>query len=411
MTDVRTALVIGGGVAGPVAAMALRKAGIEATVYEAYEGTADGVGGGLGLATNGLNALKIIGVDDAVRAAGVPVSAMVIESWTGKRLAEFGVTAGPPVLYSVWRTDLYRTLYDQAAAQGIRIEHGKRLTRATEHADGVTASFADGTTASADILIGADGVRSTVRSLIDPTAPAPGYTGLLGFGGFVEADAGVGLPSTSGAMHMCFGKKAFFGYLVEPSGRIGWFANLPSKQQLTVEEANAVGGVEWLRQLTDAFAGDRTPARAILDGVAPERMVIVGGLEIMRSAPVWSRGRMVIVGDAAHVPSNSSGQGASMAVEGAVELARCLRDLPTLAEAFATYDRLRRPRIDRIIAGAERNNNHKAAGPVARILRDLTMPTMMKLLAKPERMAWQNDYLIDWDAPVQSVPTPALAGK
>jgi FAD-dependent urate hydroxylase len=409
MTDVRTALVIGGGVAGPVAAMALKRAGIEATVYEAYDSTADGVGAALGLATNGLNALKIIGVDDAVRAIGTPVSSMVIESWTGKRLAEFGVTAGPPILYTVWRTDLYRTLYDQARAQGIRVEHGKRLTRATENSDGVTAHFADGTTARADILVGADGIRSTVRSLIDPAAPAPRYTGLLGFGGFVGA--GPGLSSTRGAMHMSFGKKAFFAYSVEPDGRIFWFANLPHKEQLNGQQANAVGGNEWLRRLEDVFAGDRTPAPDILRQVQPEQLVIVGGLEIMPSAPVWSRGRMVIVGDAAHAPSPSSGQGASMAIEGAVELARCLRDLPTVAEAFATYDRLRRPRVDRITAAAERNNSHKAAGPVARVLRDLTMPTLMKMLAKPERMAWQNGYLIDWATPAQLAEVPALAGK
>jgi len=126
--------------------------------------------------------------------------------------------------------------------------------------------------------------------------------------------------------------------------------------------------------------------------------MIIGGLEIMRTAPVWSRGRTVLVGDAVHVPSPSSGQGASLAIESAVELARCLRDLPR-SEAFAAYDDLRRDRVTRIIKLAARTNSHKAAGPVARRLRDVFMPIAMKL-AKPEKAAWQYNYHIDWDAPV-----------
>ncbi len=90
MSDVRTALVIGGGIAGPVAAMALQKAGIDATVYEAYSGTADGVGGMLGLAPNGVRALGVLDAQDIVLRIGEPVQSMVMESWTGKRLAEFG---------------------------------------------------------------------------------------------------------------------------------------------------------------------------------------------------------------------------------------------------------------------------------------------------------------------------------
>lgn len=108
---------------------------------------------------------------------------------------------------------------------------------------------------------------------------------------------------------------------------------------------------------------------------------------------------MVLVGDSAHATSPSSGQGASLAVESAVQLARCLRDLPH-PEAFAAYEALRRERVEKIIAAAARTNSDKAAGPVARVLRDLFMPVAMKLLAKPEKMAWQYGYRIDWDAPV-----------
>ena len=102
-------------------------------------------------------------------------------------------------------------LYQEARRRGIRIEHGKRLVSAAETADDVTARFDDGTEATGDILIGADGIRSTVRTLIDAGAPDPSYAGLISFGARV---ANPGLPSTEGKMLMSFGKHAFFGYQV-----------------------------------------------------------------------------------------------------------------------------------------------------------------------------------------------------
>jgi 2-polyprenyl-6-methoxyphenol hydroxylase-like FAD-dependent oxidoreductase len=398
VTNVRTAIVIGGGIAGPVAAMALRQAGIDATVYESYHGTADGIGGGLGLAPNGLNALTTIGADARVRAVGLPVAGMGIQSWTGKDLARFGTAGGEPVFDFVWRKDLYRALYGEAASRGISIEHDKRLVNAKDTGDGVVAYFADGSQATADILLGADGIRSTVRTLIDPNAPTPRYTGLLGFGG----DAGItDLPSTNGIMYMIFGKRAFFSYMVEDDGHTGWFANLPHKQPMTIAEVKAIGATEWLRVLSDVFAEDRIPAVDILRRVDPADVVITGALEDLPTIPVWSKGRMVLVGDSAHATSPSSGQGASIAIESAVQLARCLRDLPSVPEAFAGYENLRRDRVEKIIAAGARTNVTKAAGPVARIVRDAVMPIVIKAIAKPEKTAWQYDYRIDWDAPVQ----------
>lgn len=404
MSDVRTALVIGGGIAGPVAAMALRKAGIEATIHEAYQGTADGVGGMLGIAPNGMRALGALDAEDVVLRVGEPVRSMIIESWTGKRLAEFGGTDGPPVFHSVWRADLYREMYDMTVARGIRIEHGKRLVRAVDNGDGVTAYFADGTSATGDVLIGADGIRSTVRPMIDPAAPRPRYTGLLGFGGRADNP---GLASTGHSMHMTFGKRAFFAYQVTDDGDTGWFINLPQPKSMSAAQTRSIGAEEWLPVLRRAVADDRTPAAAILNGVEPSELIMVGGLEDLPTVPTWSKGRIVLVGDSAHATSPSSGQGASIAIESAIQMARCLRDLPTVPDAFATYERLRRDRVERIIAAGARTNSEKAAGPVARVLRDLILPTTMKLLAKPEKTAWQTDYAIDWDAPVEPVRTLA----
>ena len=389
---IRTALVIGGGIAGPVAAMALQKAGIDAVVYEAYPYRADDAGGGLTLAPNGLDALDVIGVGDLVRPAGMPMTGIVMQDWKGKRLGEFGNPPGVPPMQFFYRRDLYRVLHEETERRGIRVEHGKRLVSATETADGVTARFDDGTEATADILIGADGIRSAVRKLIDADAPDPSYTGLISFGARV-ADPGV--PATGGKMPMSFGKHAFFGYQVFDETSAIWFVNLPHAEPLSAAEAQRTPAAEWLPLLAAKFAADRTPAAQLISRTDPADLLIVGSMENMPPVPVWSRGRMVLAGDSAHAPSSSSGQGASLAVESAIVLARCLRDLP-YDQAFAAYEALRRPRVERVIKETTRKNSGKTAGPVGRVLFALAMKVFTKL-AKPEKMAWMFDYRIDWD--------------
>ncbi|MEU9008704.1 FAD-dependent monooxygenase [Streptomyces sp. NPDC048479] len=400
----RTALVIGGGIAGPIAAMALEKAGIEATVYEAHRPTADGVGGGMSIAPNGLDALDVIGVGDLVRPQGLPVTSIVMQDWAGKRLGEFGNPPGVPPMQFIWRADLYRALHDEAARRGIRTEHGKRLVGAEETADAVIAHFDDGTQARADILIGADGIRSTVRMLIDPAAPGPDYAGLISFGARVR-DPGV--PSTRGKMNMSFGKCAFFGYQVFDESSAVWFVNLPHREPMTAAEARLTTAAEWLPLLREKFAHDRTPARELIGATDPADLLIVGPMENMPKLAAWSRGRLVLVGDSAHAPSSSSGQGASLSIESAIQLARCLRDLP-YDEAFAAYEELRRPRVEKIIAATTHKNSNKAAGPVGRVINGMLMRVVAKLV-KPEKMAWMFEHRIDWETPVAPAARPGTA--
>ncbi|MFC4529222.1 FAD-dependent oxidoreductase [Sphaerisporangium dianthi] len=398
MAKVRQALVIGGGIAGPVTAIALRKAGIDATVFEAHERPADEVGGALTLAPNGMAALQALGVDQAVAEAGVPMPRMVMETGAGKRLGVYDDLPGLPVSRTFARPDLYRALLDQATGHGVTVEHGRRLIGYDDEPDGVVAHFADGTSATSDVLVGADGIRSTVRTLLDPAAPQPRYVGLLGLGGWVPRD---GLTSTGGAMHLAFGKRAFFGYFVPEDGRAGWFANLPSAEPLTAAQARAVPAAEWLRRLKELYADDRTPALAMLSRTREEDLVNVGGMQDMPPVPVWHRGRAVLVGDSAHATSPSSGQGASLSIESGVQLARCLRDLPTTAEAFTAYERLRRHRVETIIAKTARVNNDKAAGPVGRVLRDLLFPLAIRTFYSQERLfGWVHRYRIDWNEPL-----------
>ncbi len=186
MPAAQSALVIGGGIAGPVAATALVMAGIDASVYEARPASAaDGIGGSLALEPNGLAALRIVGADDDVRAAALPIttSVMSIGSKPGRQAP---APQGLPPRQLIDRGALHRILRDRALGVGVRIHDGAKLIRVDEHPGGVTAHFADGTSATADVLVGADGVHSVVRRLIDSEAPNARYlehARLRGFGG------------------------------------------------------------------------------------------------------------------------------------------------------------------------------------------------------------------------------------
>jgi 2-polyprenyl-6-methoxyphenol hydroxylase-like FAD-dependent oxidoreductase len=112
-------MVIGGGIAGPVAAMALQTAGIEATVYERYPSTAEGIGGMLMVQPNGLNALGVIGLQAAVSAIGQPIERSVIADGRGKQLMEMASVPGLPASQLMWRSDVYRVIRQAALDRGI----------------------------------------------------------------------------------------------------------------------------------------------------------------------------------------------------------------------------------------------------------------------------------------------------
>ncbi len=364
MTDPRTALVVGGGIAGPAVAMALQMAGIDSVVYEAHAAPAEGIGTFLTLATNGVAALRALGAEEPAVAAGFATTASVLWSGTGKRLGaaamsmtlEDGTTG-----YTLKRADLYQAIHDQAVSRGIRVEHGKRLV-AVETAGGVVrARFADGTEAAGDILIGCDGIYSAVRPIIDPGAPAPAYAGLINLGGYVR---GVRVDAGPGTYHMIFGKRAFFGYAVAPDGEVWWFANVPEPHEPDRGSFASIGTGQWRQRLAGLFGEDAGPAARLIQATSHD--LAASPVHTMPRLPTWHAGPMIVIGDAAHAPSPSSGQGASLAIEDAVLLGKCLRDLPGPDRAFAAFEQLRRPRVERIIKQAARVNSNKAATGAAR---------------------------------------------
>jgi 2-polyprenyl-6-methoxyphenol hydroxylase-like FAD-dependent oxidoreductase len=385
--------------------MALRRAGIAATIYEAYPSGADDAGTFLTLQTNGIAALRTIDAHHCVADHGFPTSRMRFFSGSGKPLgimANGGTLPDGTVSHTLRRSDLYRALRDEALRRDVRIEYAKRLVDARQTADGVTAVFADGTTAQGDVLIGCDGIRSRVRQLVDPDGPGARYVPLLNIGGYAR---GVSEPAEVGEYTMVFGKRAFFGYVPAPSGETWWFANPPCAE----DPGAAIAGItdaQWRERLHRLYSVDNSPAVDLVRATPGE---LRGWTTYdIPTVPRWHSDRMVVIGDAAHATSPSAGQGASMAIEDAVVLAMCLRDLP-LAEAFTTYERLRRARVERVVATGERTSSIKVAGPIGRVFRDLFMPLFLKRLAGKgeDSLAWMYRYRIDWDTPVVAAASPA----
>lgn len=381
------ALIAGGGIAGPAAAIALRKAGIEASLFEAYPDGTGGPGGFVTIAANGQDALNAIDAGRILDGISFPVPRLRFTAPDGTLLGEFPLGRKRPVPRTVPRTALSAALTAEAARLGARVCHGKRLTSARRDGPGVTASFDDGTSASGDVLIGADGIHSAVRGLIDPDAPEPRYTGLAVATGYSESPPGTaGEPGTS---TMMFGSRAWFGCIDAPDGRQWWFARLPVPEP--ADGGPAVPSGQWQERLAAAFDADPIPAAGVIR--ATTGPVTVTSARDIPSLPAWRSESMVLIGDAAHAASPATSQGVPMALEDAVTLARCLRDVPDVPGALAAFEHLRRDRAERVVqAGSGSGVNPSPPGPGSR-------------MEGPP--AWILDHHIDWDEKVSPAGRPS----
>jgi 2-polyprenyl-6-methoxyphenol hydroxylase-like FAD-dependent oxidoreductase len=362
-------------------------------LYEAYPKDADQRGAFLTVAVNGLAALRKLDVDPTgLLSAGFATPTLKLGNGTGRVLAELPLGGPQPdgtTTTTIRRADLYAALRAEATRRGIEIVYDKRLTGCTESASGVEATFDDGGTAHGDVLIGADGLNSRTRKILNPGAGEPRYLGLLNAGGFTTAPIAATVDRTPGVVSMAFGKRAFFGWTAAPDGSVWWFANPPQKLPMRPGDFTVES---WRAHLLTLFAGDRIPAAAIIratgDVLGPWNTFDVPGV------PVWRTGRTVLVGDAAHAVSPSSGQGASMAIEDAVTLGRCLEraDVPA---ALADYERLRRRRVEKVVAYGKRTGSAKTAGPVGAALRDAVTPLVMRAMyRRGNPQSWILDYQI-----------------
>ncbi|WP_433890254.1 FAD-dependent monooxygenase [Streptomyces sp. CA-111067] len=353
------ALVIGGGVAGPATAVALRSIGVDVTICEARPAEDKDVGLWVMVAPNGLAALETLGLKETV----------LRESLAG--------AVGPSGFAPMRRVGLYRLLREAAVARGARILHDRRLVAADTDADGVTALFSDSSTLTGDLLVGCDGIHSRTRSIIDPAAPTTRYVPLLNLGGFAS---GVEAPGEPAQLQFIRTGKGFFGYAGSGSGEVWWFANLPWGQEPSRAELAEMDRASLIRRLLAAFADAPPFVTDMIRSTYTDLYALP--THDLPTVPTWSRDRMVILGDAAHATTPTSGQGSSMALEDAVVLAKCLRDLPR-PQAAARYEELRRERVEGIVALGARASAAK--------LNDTSPGASLD---------WVLDYRIDWAARV-----------
>ncbi|MBL1104171.1 FAD-dependent monooxygenase [Streptomyces sp. 5-8] len=382
-------LVIGGGIAGTATALGLHKAGFDVTVFEAHPDTAEDIGAFLTLAGNGMRALAELGATGAVTAVGFPLTSLRLLDGQGAEVMHvpMGETDDPALRYRCLRRgELNTALQDEAVRRGIRLRHGARLVSVTDDPDGVTAGFDDGTTVTGDLLVGADGLNSTVRRLRMPGV-RPVYAGQRVYYGYTGT---VSAPGPDGAITMVRGSGTAFGYAVSPAGETYWFARAAGEP--LPAGASAAPAAVLREQLLPLLREDATPAAGLVDASA-DAVMVTNATELPLGTP-WRSGRVLLVGDSAHAASPATGQGASMALEDAVVLAKALRDLPEPEAAFARYERHRRPRVE---------HNITVSGGLSRGTRTPSGPA--PVMARPAEPDEQLIRQLAWDTPLAAAPS------
>lgn len=390
-------LIAGGGVGGAALALFLQKAGISCAVYEAYPYT-EGVGGGLNLAPNGMNVLDALGLAETLARQGTIARDSIFVDECGKLLGR--LPYGDPKLYgqpsvSMSRAVLYRTLADELTRTGVRVHYSQRVTGVAERNGRVMVHFAGGDSAEGDLLIGADGVRSAVRQYVLPKGPHPQYTGMIGIGGFTPLSA---LPPQSPidieALTYTFSGRGFFGYGGGGGGSMLWWSNLFRPREFSHDELTCFDRGEIQAELLTRYKGYHQPVEALIKNT--DTLLRVNVYDI-QSLPAWHKGRVLLIGDAAHAVSPSAGQGASIALEDAMYLAMLLRDCAGDVErAIDQFERHRKPRAEKVVAeGRRRGNDKEFVGPFQSRLRN----AMMKhFLSKADANAdtWLFGYKLNW---------------
>ena len=285
---------------------------------------------------------------------GSPSHATASGPAPGKLLGDVarGRRPGDP-LHSVTllRADLVAALRAAALESGARIVTGQRL-------DGES----DPRTADADLIVGADGIWSATRRALDPAAPEPAYARLYSVSG-ISGKVPAGLPRDG--FNWIFARHGVFIFLPVPDGTVWWTAQVCAPEP--PPDPAAIGVAE----LTALF-GAEAQATAVLRSAAAVRTVNLG--HVLKPLIRRHGDRIVLIGDAAH-PAGA-GQGASIAMENAVILARHLAVAGTgaIPGALAAFDRERQPRAGKLAKMETSNRDAKTAGPIATRMREMIMP-------------------------------------
>jgi len=396
--ELRHVLVIGSGIAGLAFALFMKRAGIRCSVFEAYPYT-ENVGGGLNVAPNGMNVLAELGIAEALIDLGTPTRDFVFQSNRGRELARFRY--GDPKKYgqpavSMLRSTLYKELVRAIKRESVEIQFEKRLVSLEETSNGVTATFADGTSVEGHLLIGADGVQSAVREHLLPDGPSASYVGLVAVAGFPSiADIPSMCPSDAADMFYTFGPNGFFGYSGGDAGGLMWWANLPLKREYSSDELR---NFRWSDAQKELLARFKDYPRPIEELIAKTKEPLRLNIFDVQSLPRSHKGRVALIGDAAHAVSPDAGQGASMALEDAEYLAKLLRDCDNYKQAFEWFEEDRKPRAEKIAAeGRARASEKEIVSKFHSVIRNALIAIFVPL--GKYGTDWILRYKIPWEKP------------
>jgi 2-polyprenyl-6-methoxyphenol hydroxylase-like FAD-dependent oxidoreductase len=327
LSEPPSVLIVGAGIAGLALGRALRARGISAEIIERTTAWTP-AGTGIYLPANGVRALQSLGIGDAVTSRSVRMTYQRILDNRGRLLAEVDLDAvwgavGPCV--GMRRADLHSMLLD--GAHGVPLRLGTTVTALTESHDAVTVVFDDGVQREYDVVVGADGVHSTIRRLAFGSTP-PNYVGQVSWRFLSEHTHGI----TNWTV-MLDRRRAFL--TVPVPGGLYCYADL------TCERIERASDLTPLRSLFLDFAA---PMDAILDRLVNTEAVHFAPIEEVTVEPGVT-GRIVLIGDAAHATSPNMAQGACMALEDALVLSEMLASGGRVADQLLAFSERRRARI------------------------------------------------------------------
>lgn len=353
----------GAGIGGLAAAIALRKLGMDVVVYEQAARFAR-VGADINLTPNAVRALDGLGVGAALRDTAARPTHRISRTWdSGEETSRLAMSDeaeqryGAPQL-TMHRGDLMAALEAAVPGACVRLAHKATHIVPKDGGRGATLRFANGSSEDVDVLIGADGIHSIVRTaLLGEEHPI--FTGVVAYRAVVPAEKLAGVPNL-GAFTKWWGPEPTSQIVTFPLNRgreIFVFATV-AQDSWRNESWTTPGRVEDLRA---AYAGFHPDARALLDACDD---VLISALYVRDPLPSWSTGHIALMGDACHPMMPFMAQGAGMAIEDGVVLARCLAEAgdDTIPEALARYQAARHDRTSRIQIGSRGNEWLKAGG-------------------------------------------------
>ncbi len=344
--------IVGAGIGGASAGIALTRLGHEVTVYEQVRANRP-VGAALSLWPNAVKVLNWLGLADELAALGGRMDRMAYrEGHSGAPMCDFSLA---PVFeqtgqraYPVVRADLQNLLWDRLGTQpaGGRIRLGKQLVEVRQEGETAVAVFADGEVVTSDLLIGADGARSLVRGFVAGPGIERAYSGYTNYNGIVPADPAIGQADTW-TTYVADGKRAAVMPVAE--GRFYFFADVPQPAGLAYDRAE---GIAPLRAALDDWAPGVQRLLAAIDPETSFNRVEIWDIDPFHT---WAKGRIAILGDAAHNTSPDIGQGGGMALEDAFVLATTLAAHPDdPVGALRRYHRIQSPRAAELVLRARR---------------------------------------------------------